>query len=90
MLIFQTTSYVFEDPKNRRPPTSSLQEYGNTYSRIMNPTVAAFEEQWETSRAARGGGDSPVGSPQAAALFTLLEPAITLVSASSPLCTEAR
>ncbi|MEM7319939.1 MAG: hypothetical protein AAF408_13060, partial [Pseudomonadota bacterium] len=23
----------------------NLQEYGNTYSRIMNPTVAAFEER---------------------------------------------
>src|SRR3972149_4912701 len=42
--IFQTTSYVFEDP-DAAAAYFNLQEYGNTYSRIMNPTVAAFEER---------------------------------------------
>ena len=37
--IFQTTSYVFEDPDSAAA-YFNLQEYGNTYSRIMNPTVA--------------------------------------------------
>ena len=34
--IFQTTSYVFEDPESAAA-YFNLQEYGNTYSRIMNP-----------------------------------------------------
>ena len=42
--IFQTTSYVFEDPESAAA-YFNLKEYGNTYSRIMNPTVAAFEER---------------------------------------------
>ena len=42
--IFQTTSYVFEDPESAAA-YFNLQEYGNTYSRIMNPTVAVFEER---------------------------------------------
>ena len=41
--IFQTTSYVVEDCESA-VAYFNLQEYGNTYSRIMNPTVAAFEE----------------------------------------------
>ena len=44
MPIFQTTSYVFEDPESAAA-YFNLQEYGNTYSRIMNPTVAVFEER---------------------------------------------
>src|SRR6201993_3401564 len=42
--IFQTTSYVFEDPESAAA-YFNLQEYGNTYSRIMNPTVAVLEER---------------------------------------------
>ncbi|GIT15166.1 MAG: hypothetical protein CM1200mP36_09220 [Gammaproteobacteria bacterium] len=36
--IYQTASYVFEDPESAAA-YFNLQEYGNTYSRIMNPTV---------------------------------------------------
>ena len=42
--IFATTSYVFEDPESAAA-YFNLQEYGNTYSRIMNPTTAVFEER---------------------------------------------
>ena len=52
--IFQTTSYVFEDPESAAA-YFNLQEYGNTYSRIMNPTVAVFEE-----RVANLEGGAPV------------------------------
>ena len=41
--IYQTTSYVFEATE-AAAAYFNLQEYGNTYSRIMNPTVAAFEK----------------------------------------------
>jgi O-acetylhomoserine (thiol)-lyase len=68
--IFQTTSYVFEDCE-AAAAYFNLQEYGNTYSRIMNPTVAAFEERV----ANLDGGAVAFASglaAQSAALFTLL------------------
>src|SRR3989337_266838 len=52
--IFQTTSYVFEDP-DAAAAYFNLQEYGNTYSRIMNPTVAAFEERVAQLEGGAGG-----------------------------------
>src|SRR5260221_12746032 len=54
--IFQTTSYVFEDPESAAA-YFNLQEYGNTYSRIMNPTVAGVQERM----ASLEGGCGAVG-----------------------------
>ena len=42
--IYQTTSFVFEDAKDAAN-LFALQKYGNIYSRIGNPTVAALEER---------------------------------------------
>ncbi|MBB2901669.1 O-acetylhomoserine (thiol)-lyase [Kineococcus radiotolerans] len=42
--IFQTTSFVFEDAADAAN-LFALQKYGNIYSRISNPTVAALEER---------------------------------------------
>jgi O-acetylhomoserine (thiol)-lyase len=42
--IYQTTSYVFEDAADAAD-LFALQKYGNVYTRIANPTVAAFEER---------------------------------------------
>lgn len=42
--IYQTTSFVFESPKDAAN-LFALQKYGNIYSRIGNPTVAALEER---------------------------------------------
>jgi len=42
--IYQTTSFVFEDTAEAAN-LFALQKYGNIYSRIGNPTVAAFEER---------------------------------------------
>src|SRR4051794_31469107 len=42
--IYQTAGFVFEDTE-AASAYFNLQEYGNVYSRIMNPTVAAFEER---------------------------------------------
>lgn len=42
--IYQTTSFVFEDTKDAAN-LFALEKYGNVYSRIGNPTVAAFEER---------------------------------------------
>lgn len=42
--IFQTTSFVFSDTEDAAN-LFALEKYGNIYSRIGNPTVAAFEER---------------------------------------------
>jgi O-acetylhomoserine (thiol)-lyase len=42
--IYQTTSFVFEDAADAAD-LFALQKYGNIYTRIANPTVAAFEER---------------------------------------------
>src|SRR5688500_4698865 len=44
MPIYQTTSYVFEDT-DHAAELFALQRFGNIYTRIMNPTTAAFEER---------------------------------------------
>src|SRR5438105_2701073 len=78
--IFQTTSYVFEDPESAAA-YFNLQEYGNTYSRIMNPTVAVFEERMANLEGGCGAVAFASGiAAQAAALFTLLSPGDHVVS----------
>jgi O-acetylhomoserine (thiol)-lyase len=81
--IFQTTSYVFEDPESAGA-YFNLQEYGNTYSRIMNPTVAVFEERIANLEGGAGGVAFASGiAAQAAALFTMLEPGDHVVSSAA-------
>jgi len=81
--IFQTTSYVFEDPDSAAA-YFNLQEYGNTYSRIMNPTVAVFEERVANLERAAGGVAFASGlAAQAAALFTMLVPGDHIVSSAA-------
>jgi len=81
--IFQTTSYVFEDPA-AAAAYFNLQEYGNTYSRIMNPTVAVFEERVASLESGCGAVAFASGlAAQAAAIFTLLEPGDHVVSSAA-------
>src|SRR5436309_5944556 len=81
--IFQTTSYVFEDPASAAA-YFNLQEYGNTYSRIMNPTVAAFEERVASLEGGAGGVAFASGlAAQAAAFFTLLQPGDHIVASAA-------
>ncbi|HVF87777.1 MAG TPA: homocysteine synthase [Pyrinomonadaceae bacterium] len=42
--IYQTTSYVFDDA-DHAARLFALQEFGNIYSRIMNPTTDVFEKR---------------------------------------------
>jgi O-acetylhomoserine (thiol)-lyase len=42
--IYQTTSFVFEN-SDHAAALFGLQQFGNIYSRIMNPTQAVFEER---------------------------------------------
>jgi O-acetylhomoserine (thiol)-lyase len=81
--IYQTTSYVFEDTEHAAN-LFNLQRFGNIYTRIMNPTTAAFEERMAALEL--GVGALAVGSGQAAqfiALTSLLQQGDELVSAST-------
>jgi O-acetylhomoserine (thiol)-lyase len=81
--IFQTTSYVFEDPASAAA-YFNLQEYGNTYTRIMNPTLAVFEERVASLEGGCGAVAFASGlAAQAAALFTLLTPGDHVVSSAA-------
>lgn len=81
--IYQTTSYVFEDPESAAA-YFNLQEYGNTYSRIMNPTVAVLEERMANLEGGCGAVAFASGiAAQTAALFTLLQPGDHVVSSSA-------
>jgi O-acetylhomoserine (thiol)-lyase len=81
--IFQTTSYVFEDPA-AAAAYFNLQEYGNTYTRIMNPTLAVFEERVASLEGGCGAVAFASGlAAQAAALFTLLAPGDHVVSSAA-------
>ncbi|NIH81869.1 O-acetylhomoserine aminocarboxypropyltransferase/cysteine synthase family protein [Amycolatopsis viridis] len=65
--IYQTTSFVFEDAADAAN-LFALQKYGNIYSRIGNPTVAAFEERIASLEGGIGG--VATGSGQAAEFLT--------------------
>src|SRR5215475_4333480 len=81
--IYQTTSYVFDDT-NHAAALFNLQRFGNIYTRIMNPTTAAFEERMAALE--RGVGALAVGSGQAAqfiALASLLEAGDEIVAAKT-------
>jgi O-acetylhomoserine (thiol)-lyase len=74
MPIYQTTSYVFEDVDSAAA-YFNLQEYGNTYARIMNPTVAAFEERVASLEGGVGAVAFASGlAAQLAVFFTILTP----------------
>src|SRR5262245_15815121 len=67
--IYQTTSYLFDDA-DHAARLFALQEFGNIYSRIMNPTVDVLEKRI----AALEGGVAglALASGQAAETLTLL------------------
>src|SRR5215212_10741742 len=74
MPIYQTTSFVFESP-DHAASLFELQEYGNIYSRIMNPTVAAFEERIASLEGGAGAVATASGmAAQYMALTTILAP----------------
>lgn len=81
--IYQTTSYVFENTAHAAA-LFALQRFGNIYTRIMNPTTAAFEERMASLEGGVGG--LGVSSGQAAQMLTitsLCESGDELVSAST-------
>ena len=67
--IYQTTSYVFDDTQEGED-LFALRKPGNIYTRITNPTVAAFEERMA---ALEGGvGALATASGMAALTYTIL------------------
>jgi O-acetylhomoserine (thiol)-lyase len=72
--IYQTAGFVFEDTESASA-YFNLQEYGNVYSRIMNPTVAAFEERLANLEGGVGAVAFASGlAAQAGLFFAVLEP----------------
>ncbi|MEX2423886.1 MAG: O-acetylhomoserine aminocarboxypropyltransferase/cysteine synthase family protein [Acidimicrobiia bacterium] len=67
--IYATTSFVFEDAQNAAD-LFALQTYGNIYTRIGNPTTAAFEERMASLEG--GLGAVATSSGQAAQLIAVL------------------
>lgn len=66
--IYQTTSYVFND-SDHAASLFALQEFGNIYTRIMNPTNAVFEERMASLEG--GVGALATASGQAAQLLAI-------------------
>ncbi|HEV3087886.1 MAG TPA: homocysteine synthase [Candidatus Elarobacter sp.] len=67
--IYQTTSYNFDDTSHAAR-LFALQEFGNIYTRIMNPTTDVFEQRLA---ALEGGvGALALASGQAAVVYSLL------------------
>ncbi|HZL97156.1 MAG TPA: homocysteine synthase [Terriglobales bacterium] len=67
--IYQTTSYVFNDTAHAAR-LFGLQEFGNIYTRIMNPTTDVFEQR--VAQLEGGSGALAVASGQAAETLALL------------------
>ncbi len=79
--IYQTSSYVFDSPEHAAN-LFSLAEFGNIYSRIMNPTNDALEKKV----AALEGGVGALGlasghAAQLVVFHTLMEPGCNIVAA---------
>ena len=78
--IYQTTSYVFEDSEHAAT-LFALKEFGNIYTRIMNPTTDVFENRI----AALEGGVAAVAtasgqSAQFTAITTLAQAGDNIIS----------
>ncbi|MGA7272918.1 MAG: O-acetylhomoserine aminocarboxypropyltransferase/cysteine synthase family protein [Acidimicrobiia bacterium] len=69
MPIYATTSYVFDDAR-QAADLFALQTYGNIYTRIGNPTTAAFEERMASLEG--GLGALATASGQAAQIVSIL------------------
>src|ERR1035441_8623081 len=67
--IYQTTSYVFKNTEHAAN-LFALKEFGNIYTRIMNPTTDVFERR--VAAIEGGTGALAVASGAAAITYALL------------------
>jgi O-acetylhomoserine (thiol)-lyase len=82
--IYQTTSFVFEDAADAAD-LFALQKYGNIYTRIANPTVAAFEERMASLEGGIGAVATSSGMAAELLTFTTLAGAGDHIVASAAL-----
>src|SRR5689334_25166459 len=78
--IYQTTSYVFND-SDHAARLFGLQEFGNIYTRIMNPTCDVLEKR--VAALEEGSGGLAVASGQAAeslAILNITQSGLNIVS----------
>ncbi len=81
--IYQTTSYQFKDT-DHAARLFALQEFGNIYTRIMNPTSDVFEQRIASLEGGVGALATSSGhAAQAQAVFTLCGAGDHIVSAST-------
>lgn len=81
--IYQTTSYVFKDTEHAAR-LFALQEFGNIYTRIMNPTSDVFEQRLADLEGGVGALAASSGhAAQAMAILALCNSGDHIVSAST-------
>ncbi len=81
--IYQTSSFVF-DSADHAASLFNLQTFGNVYSRLSNPTVAALEERVAALEGGRAGLASASGmASEAMVLMTLLQQGDHVVAAGA-------
>ncbi len=81
--IYQTTSFVF-DSAEHAASLFNLQTFGNVYSRLSNPTVAALEERIAALEGGRAGLASASGmAAESMALMTILQQGDHVVAAGA-------
>ena len=81
--IYQTTSFVF-DSADHAASLFNLQTFGNVYSRLSNPTVAALEERVAALENGRAAVATASGmAAEALALTTLLQAGDHVVAAGA-------
>ncbi|MBL6855261.1 MAG: O-acetylhomoserine aminocarboxypropyltransferase/cysteine synthase [Rhodobacteraceae bacterium] len=80
--IYQTTAYVFRDA-DHAAALFNLQEVGNIYSRLTNPTIAVLQERIATLEGGAGGVACSSGhAAQIMALFPLMSPGMNVVAST--------
>jgi O-acetylhomoserine (thiol)-lyase len=81
--IYQSTSFVF-DSADHAASLFNLQTFGNVYSRLSNPTVAALEERVAALEGGRAAVAAASGmAAEAMALMTLLQAGDHVVAAGA-------
>jgi O-acetylhomoserine (thiol)-lyase len=81
--IYQTTSFVF-DSADHAASLFNLQTFGNVYTRLSNPTVAAFEERCAALEGGRAAVASASGmAAETMALMTILQRGDHVVAAGA-------
>ncbi|MBL8523304.1 MAG: O-acetylhomoserine aminocarboxypropyltransferase/cysteine synthase [Betaproteobacteria bacterium] len=80
--IYQTTSFVF-DSADHAASLFNLQTFGNVYTRLSNPTTAAFEERCAALENGRAAVATASGqAAEMVALLNILEAGDHIVSSS--------